>query len=199
MLKLSLMGSRDAGFSSGIAFARASSRIFSMAGRGRDASMRSRIVFSSSATFDAARRFVASSSTARLYSKERPIELIGQLQFVRLDDVFARGVLRRALERDPELGPGRVFLHGPGEFGHRGIEVAHPLGFLSLAERAARGTTRHHHTQHDEHDQPVLQHGHSIQRDERPASSRRTVNAISDAFLAVQPNRRPAAAIQGIP
>ena len=69
LLKWKFSGSRDAGLRIGSAdAARARSRIAWIAGFGRAASMRSRIVRSSSATFADASRLLGSYSLAGLYS-----------------------------------------------------------------------------------------------------------------------------------
>ena len=69
LLKWRLSGSRDAGLRIGSAdAARARSRIAWIAGLGRDASMRSRIVRSSAATFADAGRLLGSYSLAAVYS-----------------------------------------------------------------------------------------------------------------------------------
>ncbi len=100
-LKLRRSGSRDVGFKSGSAeAARARSRSCSMAGRGRAASIRWRIVWSSAITFAAACRLVGSYSEASRYSPRAASSWSCSSKALRLVEMRTRRGELRAFERD---------------------------------------------------------------------------------------------------
>ncbi len=136
-------GSRFAGFSSGCwPAARACCRSASIGGFGRLFSMRSRIIRSSSAARDSARRFVASISIAFLYSMSAPSSWSFDLELMCAADVFARRALHRPLERNLERGVVRVLLDRLGEVRHRSVPVARTGGLLAPTVRMPGGTSR---------------------------------------------------------
>ena len=156
LLRLNLSGVRSAGLRTGTPWVRACCRIVSMAGRGRDFSIRSRIVRSSSPALLAASRLVGSSSTALLYSNEGGVELVGLLELAGARDVIARRVLRRPLELDLVFGVVRARLQRLGKVHHRRIPVARPGRLAALAEGPARGTPRDEGGQHQQYNQPAF-------------------------------------------
>ncbi len=83
LLKLNLRGVRSAGLSTGTPCVRACCRSFSIAGRGRDFSMRSRMIRSSSAARVAASRFDGVHLDGLLVFDERRVELVVLLEIAR--------------------------------------------------------------------------------------------------------------------
>ena len=108
-----LSGSREAGLSTGSGdICRARSRICCTGGFGRVASIRSRIVCSSSADLRgrlAVRRVVF---RCLLVLAQRDVQIAPGFRLTRRVEVHARRVQHRALERHLEFRPVRIRLHG---------------------------------------------------------------------------------------
>ena len=126
-------GSRDAGLSTGSGdAARACARSASMAGRGRDASMRSRIVCSSSVTL------APHGAVARVVLRgqpvlaERGLELVPLLELLRALEMGPRRGHHRALQRDRVVRIVGIGLDGPAVRGDGFVEIARAHGVLAL-------------------------------------------------------------------
>ena len=150
LLKLNLSGVRSAGLSTGAPCARACWRSRSIAGRGRDFSMRSRMVRSSSARArrrEAVRRVHLDGLLVLDQRARRARPSASSSRAAR--DVLARRVLRRPLELDLVFGVVGARLQRLRVVLHRRVPVAAARRVAPLAEGAARGAPRHQHG-HDE-------------------------------------------------
>ena len=75
-------------------------------------------------------------------------------------DMFLRGALVGAFERDLVLGPVRVLLDRLGEVGDGGIPISVARRFLPTPERASSRTARGDHGKNENNRKPASQHSH---------------------------------------
>ena len=175
-----------------------------MAGRGRDASMRSRIVCSSAATL------AQHGAVARVVLRgqpvlaERRLELVLLLELLRALEMRARRRQHRALQRDLVVRVVGIGLHGPPVRGDGFVEIARAHRALALLERLPGRAAAGHERQRQKNPEPLSTVWSQHSLNQSAVGSRQSASRMQSAICNLQsaisrssePDRLPSAAVE---